>query len=142
MLYKSEQIREEWEIVRSQKNSRLLLPMALLVDDVSLQVAEVEAVMTHIVRADEEQKRLNALLGFRIGRRSVHQYWRGIDFRSWIYTPEQITEICDRVNSTFEYLSGSGRKLKALAYHQRGTGTHLHLQAPAGVIWRRVRGFE
>ena len=29
-------------------------------------------------------------------RKSVHQYWRGIDFRSWIYTEAQRAQIIER----------------------------------------------
>ena len=142
LQFKTEKQAQEWEIVRAQERAEagacLLAPVVLFINDVSLQVADREALVTQFWRPEVDQKAINELLGRRAGRRSVHEFWRGADFRSWIYTWDQIQEIVRRVNATFEYRTNSGRVLKVLAYHVRGTARHLHAQVPTGAIWVRA----
>jgi hypothetical protein len=106
--------------------SPMLLPLALATAAVIIEVSGKAPVVTEVLRS-----------AGKYGYASVHELGRGIDFRSRNLTTEQILEVERRICSTFEYRAGSGRILKALAYHKKGTGQHLHGQTPIGKVWRR-----
>lgn len=61
----------------------------------------------------------------------VHAYGRGADVRSWIYTPEEKTEITEYLNRKYPY--GDGVHPTCL-FHDIGKGEHFHIQT------RYVRG--
>jgi len=52
---------------------------------------------------------------------------RGIDLRSWVYTPEQQIRIVDSVNSTWIY-DPKRPEMKCCILHDVGKGVHIHLQ--------------
>ena len=119
-----------------------LVAPALYFGALSLEISGREAVVTCIQRtADEQldivevvnvQRKAEGRVPWLLTRKSVHQYHRGEDFRSWIYTEVEREELIKRVNRRFNY----GRNLKVLAYHTNGTAGHLHMQIPAGRAWR------
>ncbi len=142
MKWKTKRVEQEWHEVLVGCQPSLMLPVALLVDALSIEYAGREAIVTGIHRTTLEQADLIVVVNdqrlaagkqpWSPTRKSVHQYWRGIDFRSWIYTEDQRTKIIGRVNEVFQY----GRNLKVLAYHAAGTAGHLHGQVPHGENWR------
>lgn len=131
MIFKTDRIKEEWALLRSgaqtAPSAPLVVAVALYVDDVSQRVAGRQAVVTGIWRSPAEQ----AQYGVK-GARSVHEFWRGVDFRSTIYSADQVDEICAEVNGVFRYSD----KLVVLALHNKGTAPHLHGQVPVGRQWR------
>ena len=132
ILFKNPRVEREWGLMVSGERPSLLIPFALTVNLISIEVAGVPAVVTMIYREQYEQDYLLALMGVTTKRKSVHQFWRGLDFRSWIYTPRQRARICFLANEEFEY--GGGKK--CLAFHPRGTAGHLHGQIPGLTPWR------
>lgn len=142
MKWKTDRIKNEWGSMVAGKTPDALVPVALFVDAVSLEVAGKEAIITGIVRTDaeqltiirlvNEQRKADGLPLWPETRKTVHQYFRGIDFRSWIYSDVQRLNIIDRVNKRFNY----GRNLKVLDHHTNGTAGHLHGQNPNVTEWR------
>jgi hypothetical protein len=146
MDFKTDRVRQEWADLRggavTAPAAPLLVPLALYVDDVSLRLTGKHALVTMIQRDTAEQLDLtdkrNAKLAVEgkplvaVGTRSVHEFWRGIDFRSWIYDPDEIGAICRDVNAAFRYSD----RLVALALHRYGSATHLHGQVPVGRQWK------
>lgn len=126
--FKSEKQEREFEdlVAGDQAFSPMLLPLALTTAAIITDVSGKPPVVTEVLRSPGKY-----------GYASVHELGRGIDFRSRDLTTDQILEIERRVCQTFEYRAGSGRLLKALAFHEKGTGQHLHGQAPIGRVWRR-----
>lgn len=60
---------------------------------------------------------------------SVHQYWRGIDFRTSDMTSSQMQELKTYVNSLVAY----GKEgISTLIIHDIGLGSHGHLQCNSG----------
>lgn len=140
MLFKSDRIRGEWATVVSGKYP-MLAALGMAVDHLSMEIAGKPAIVTGILRTTPEQTQILAVMNAQRAARgeapmsvstvSVHQVWRGIDFRSTIYTAVQRIEIIDRINKMYEY----GRGLKTLALHRDGTAEHLHGQVPPGTSW-------
>ncbi len=140
MQYKTQRIAAEWKELVRQKS--LLIPVAQYFELLSLECCHQSPIVTGILRNKAEQI---ALLEMRNSQRiaegleplstltpSVHEHWRGMDFRSWIYTPEQIARLVAGVNGMFVY----GGRFKVLAYHPRGSAGHLHMQVPASQRWK------
>lgn len=142
MKYKTDQVKSDWKKMIAGDQSDLLVTVACYVDAISVEITGLQAIVTMICRTQEEQDELIALINpqrivnglkpWSLDRKSVHQYLRGIDFRSWIYTEVQRNEIIRRTNKRFAY----GRGLKVLRYHANGTAGHLHGQIPHGQTWR------
>ena len=142
MIWKNERVRQEWQAMVVGDVVDLLIPAALYFCELSEGLFGNEPVVTgihrkdleqaHIIEVVNEQRLAEGLPPWSPSRKSVHQYWRGIDFRSWVYMVEQREELIVRVNKRFHY----GRNLKVLAYHARGTAGHMHLQIPHGESWR------
>jgi hypothetical protein len=65
---------------------------------------------------------------FREGDAGVHGVFRGLDFRSYALTKDQITIIVDCMNSNYCY-DDSRPNMKVLLFHNVGLGPHLHLQS-------------
>lgn len=137
MKFKSERERTEFAEVVAGTASALLLPIAATFERLSIDLYGIEPIVTGVRRTAAEQAAIAKILG-KPGARSVHEFGRGIDFRSTIYTVEQREELVRQVNRRFRYHAGDGRLLRALEYHSQGTGAHLHAQAPEGVTWARA----
>ena len=56
---------------------------------------------------------------------SVHQYWRGLDFRSAVFNQSEINNILDYINKIVPY--GTPGHF-TLICHNVGSGMHFHLQ--------------
>lgn len=132
MEFKSDRIREEFERVKAGEHGILMLPVILLVDTLSQEIAGRPALLTMIYRDPAEQAAMAKILGTP-GARSVHEFWRGFDVRITCYTADQQRELCRRVNAVFVY----GGKFKTFAVHNAGTASHLHGQVPDAVAWGR-----
>ena len=82
--------------------------------------------LTDIFRTEAEQR---AIYPTKPKRKSVHQYWRGVDFVVRGLTQEQCKSICKWINKTFKY----GKvPYKTCKYHRIiGNASHFHLQVKA-----------
>lgn len=58
---------------------------------------------------------------------------RGLDLRSWIYTPIKLTEIETYVNTRWQYDPKRPKK-KCLIIHNVGNGEHIHLQCHPNTV--------
>ena len=124
--FKTTKIADEFEeLISGEQGSPLLLPLALAAAAIIQEETGKPATITEIWRPA-------GLYGYA----SVHEFGRGVDFRSKDMTDEQIKRVCDRVNQTFFYMAADGRPRNALALHTKGTEQHLHGMVPAAKTWR------
>jgi hypothetical protein len=65
---------------------------------------------------------------YREDSEGVHHYYRGIDYRSWELTNDQIDSICLEINNKYEYDPMRPDK-ECLIHHDTGRGLHFHLQS-------------
>ena len=59
---------------------------------------------------------------------SVHYYGRGVDIRSWVFTPEQRAELAFYINNKYKY---GDDQHETLLYHKTNSDDaefHFHLQ--------------
>jgi hypothetical protein len=128
LLYKDKETQDQYKAAIAKK-----LPITMVVDyfvELSLELG-INPVMTSFIRDDEDQIKL---YGF--AKPSLHQYLRAADFRSSIYTDEQIKYLVDKINARFEYDPSRPGKFKcALAHKIPGGAYHFHLQVhPSTVV--------
>lgn len=131
MRFVSSRVRAEW--VELIDRGGLVVALASVVDTLSQAITGRDALVTDILRYPEEQVALCEEMGVPYYR-SVHEFWRGIDFRSHDWTPEQGIQIVGHVNELFWY----GGRFQAARIHT-GTAPHLHLQAPRADAWGGIR---
>ena len=132
MKFKTERLQREW--VELADRGGILVAVVATVDAAVHLVTGAEAVMTDMFRTEQEQIDLCEEMGLP-HYRSVHEFWRGADFRSVHWTPEQAHDIVGTVNGQFAY----GGRFVVAKIHQKGTAQHLHCQVPPAsraVIWR------
>jgi hypothetical protein len=58
----------------------------------------------------------------------VHGFYRGIDYRCWELSEDQIESICLEINAKYEYDPARPDK-ECLIHHDTGRGPHFHLQS-------------
>lgn len=81
--------------------------------------------ITEVCRSEQENKELYERKGIKLASTSVHSFWRAVDIRSWDFEPEQLREICQFINRSFEY---TGERKTAIV-HKVGDGAfHFHIQ--------------
>lgn len=132
MIFKTPRIENEW--VELVDRGGILVAVAATVDTASQLYAGQPATVTDILRTEQEQRDLCEEMEVQ-HYRSVHEFWRGIDFRSIHWTPEQAHNIVGLVNGQFAY----GGRFVVAAIHRKGTAQHLHCQVPPTTrarIWR------
>lgn len=140
--FKTDRVREEWGKMMQGTKPAFLVPVVVTFAAYSIDLFGVRPIITMIWRTRDEQKALLIqrnkereeanLEPVSLAMRSVHEFWRGVDFRSRIYSDGQIDELCEKVNGLFQY----GKGLQILAFHLRGSSVHLHLQVPGTSVWR------
>ena len=124
ILFKTENEKQEWN------DSKLDNRLKFIVYSISGYVKEkwnVDLTITEVFRIQQEQDRVyKDNPEYKISPwLSVHQEWRGIDFRSTDFTNEQINELLKYINDIVDY----GRIGKnTMICHDVGSGLHLHLQ--------------
>ena len=141
MDFKNERIREEMETVKSGEHGFGLWTVMEFTNAVSFAVSGKPILVTGIFRRRDEQLAIYEIINkqriadglepIRPVPASVHEYWRGFDFRWWIYTAEELQLIIEIVNRAFRYRG----RLKVLAFHKHGTAPHAHGQVPQLWTW-------
>ena len=86
-----------------------------------------DAVITMIYRTQEEQDNLyrNSPKYKKRKFKSSHQFWHGVDIRSWNFTPKQVNKIEEYLNSKYNKTNFYKWTAKA---HNVGSGIHFHIQ--------------
>lgn len=79
-------------------------------------------VITHILRTEEQQRKFYPR---NPRKKSVHQYWRGVDIRTRGLDKDLLRYAIERINYQFPYGKG---KVKTCVHHDIGKGDHLHIQ--------------
>lgn len=95
----------------------------------SLLIKEYHPLLIQLLETFEKYtKGIVVTEGWREGR-GVHSTdpCRGVDLRSWIYTPTQLTEIEIYINTSWVY-DPNRPEMKCLLIHNVGKGEHIHLQ--------------
>lgn len=109
MKYKHPHLEEEFKT-----RSQTLKEMAFFIEKLSLEWG-IDPVITRVLEKIE-------------GSSGVHEAGRAIDFRSSMYSEEQIVILLDRVNRKFWRKDGK----RTLIHHSfRGGAPHFHLQEPS-----------
>lgn len=83
-----------------------------------------DVTVTECKRTREEQRKLYP---DEPNKRSVHEFFRGVDLRVWDWKKENINKLKKRINKYWPY----GRGKKACLVHNVGRGKHFHIQVPA-----------
>lgn len=118
MKYKHPHLKEEFET-----RSETLKQMAWFFERCSMEWG-IEPVITRVLERID-------------GSSGVHEAGRAIDFRSSIYTEEQIVKLLDLVNRMYRRKDGK----RTLIYHQfNGGAFHFHLQTPSNPALLIVEG--
>lgn len=123
--YKTNRILEEWknpELKDKLKNIVVLLAFY------SWHFFQKKLVVTGIYRTQEEQDRYYADNEKYQHKpwNSVHQYWRGVDIRSYTYDDVEIKTLM-KIANTIPYDLNRPTK-KTCIYHDVGKGKHIHIQ--------------
>ncbi len=129
MRFKDARVKAEYAELPT-RNSRLFAVIAF-VDAYSQLKFGREALITCILRTKAEQTAICQEMGVAYYM-SVHELWRGVDFRSYVWSDNERAELNRAVNETFFY----SPSYKTLAFHVKGTAVHLHGQVPHGTHWR------
>ena len=120
MNFKTDRERDEWAELFNK--NKMLYSIALDVSSFSIREFGIMPLITEIQRSAEENE---AIYGYR--KVTVHMYWRGLDFRSWLYTTEQVKKIEEYINNKYYYDKNRPSKKVCLA-HNVGAGMHFHFQ--------------
>ena len=113
-----------------QRINRKLRFMVNAIDNFCQYHFDNEITITHIIRNQEQQDSFyaNDPVYQRKSWKSVHQYGRGVDLRSYDFTDDEIAKLCEFVNQVFPYGDGIH---KACICHNVGRGKHIHVQIKA-----------
>lgn len=118
MKFKQPHLKEEFDT-----RPEMLKQMAYFFERCSMEWG-IEPVVTRVLERIE-------------GSSGVHEAGRAIDFRSTIYTEEQIVKLLDLVNRMFRRKDGK----RTLIYHSfNGGAFHFHLQTPSRLDLLEVAG--
>ena len=124
MKFKDSRVETEWKY-SSEISSRVKKIAEIFVGYVQLNFNK-DAVITHILRTEMEQTEFyKDDQKFKISPwKSVHQFGRGIDFRSRDFTPDELKKI-----EAFMNLIDYSKDKKTCTIHNIGQGMHIHLQS-------------
>jgi len=124
VIFKTTRQEQEWE--EAVAGEKRIIPVVLYAAELSLRLFGKQVVVTGILRTDQEHRALLKRLGIDYYP-TVHSFWRGVDLRSWIYTPDERDMLVAAINRRFDY----GRGKRCALYHDIGAGGHFHLQTPS-----------
>jgi len=85
------------------------------------QLAGGEITITHLYRTEKQQR---AFYPDDPNKRSVHEFWRGVDVRTKDLDSKVVAEAVNMLNAEFYY----DNKRNTALVHTIGRGVHLHLQ--------------
>jgi len=130
MIFKTIRQEQDWRYLVEKE--AMIVPVVMMAAEWCGRMFGKQLVLTSIHRTEMEHRDMLAGLGIAYYP-TVHMYWRGVDLRSWIYTPDEIRKLETMLNGRFDY----GRSKKVAVYHDIGAGVHLHLQVPEMCgVWR------
>ena len=123
--FKNFKIASEFDDSMLETRLRSLINMA---DEYSTMEFGKDIVITGLLRTQQEQNEIYKKNPDYIKKpwKSVHQYGRGCDLRSSIYTSKEIAKFVDFLNM-LTYDPKRPNK-KTCTFHNVGKGDHLHLQ--------------
>ena len=123
VAFKTKKIKDEWDLLDTQKPyMKGIVEEAVALADKQF---DMDLTITHILRDRDTQLRFYPK---HPNRRSVHEFWRGIDIRSRDLTTDEIDSIVSHINGTYPYRGG-----KFTAMHHDIKGPHIHIQTPDGL---------
>ena len=121
MRFKEDRLIEEWDQLKSK--NKLLRNIAMDIDSFCKNNFNQEIIITSIFRTEEEQTKI-----YGYPKPSVHMYWRGLDFRSWVFTEEEIKKITEYVSSKYGYDKLRPEKKVAFRHKVKDGAEHFHVQ--------------
>lgn len=129
IAFKTDRERDEW-------NNHNLNPkvkaIVRYIDSLLSSEYDLSAIITSIYRTREEQQRAAIGIGEPTNRRSVHEFWRGVDVRVHDWPDSLADAVAAIVNGIFVY-DDNRLEMKTAIVHGEGENRHLHLQVNS---WR------
>jgi hypothetical protein len=124
LKFKTTRIETEFKQLEAEKNKALAALVYSLATFVSLELNK-DVVLTEVLRTQEEFDKLYAATPVaKRPKTSPHLFWRAVDIRSSIYTPDEIKRILAFLNA-FRYIEG---RPVALYHAIAGNVAHFHIQ--------------
>lgn len=119
--FKTKRIAKEFN---DPKMSSDLLSLVYILNEFCQLELKKDITLTDLYRTQEEQDAIYKDIP-NYNKKSVHQYWRGVDIRSRDFTIEEIEKIAQFMNLiTYDV------KHKTCIYHKvKGNVYHLHIQS-------------
>lgn len=121
MKFKSERIKEEFELLKS-KNVELY-NLVISLDTYILDKYKKQIVLTDLFRNKAEQEKIYGLGTKRV---SPHMLWHAVDLRSSIFLQKEIEEIVSYLNQKYNHKNKY--KFTAMCHEVKNFGMHFHIQ--------------
>ena len=119
VLFKTDEERKEWK--KLEKINPKLLNLIIKVGKFTKKNFDKPLVITELLRTTAEQTRL---YGANYKKKSWHQFWSAVDFRSRIYTNGEILSIIEFIKKEFK---SEGKNLRVLYHKIGGSVYHFHV---------------
>ena len=119
VLFKTNAEKKEWKLL--EKKHPKLLNLIIKTAQFTKKNFDKPLVLTELHRTQAEQDKL---YGGKATKKSWHQFWSAVDFRSRIFTNAEIVQIIDFIKTEFK---GEGKKLRVLYHRISGSVYHFHV---------------
>ena len=119
VLFKTNNERKEWKAL--EKINPRLLNLIIKTAQFTKKNFNKPLVLTELHRTNEEQA---ALYGANYKKKSWHQFWSAVDFRSRTFTNAEILKIIDFLKKEFK---NEGSKMRILYHKISGSVYHFHV---------------
>ena len=119
VLFKTNAERKEWKAL--EKINPRLLNLIIKTAQFTKKNFNKPLILTELHRTNAEQA---SLYGANYKKKSWHQFWSAVDFRSRIFTNGEILSIIEFIKKEFK---GEGKNLKVLYHRISGSVYHFHV---------------
>ena len=119
VLFKTNAEKKEWKLL--EKKHPKLLNLIIKTAQFTKKNFDKPLVLTELHRTQAEQDKL---YGGKATKKSWHQFWSAVDFRSRIFTNSEILSIIEFIKKEFK---GEGKKLRVLYHRISGQVYHFHV---------------
>ena len=119
VLFKTKNEKKEWK--KLEKKHPKMLNLIIKTAQFTKKNFDKPLVITELHRTQAEQ---NKLYGGKAKKKSWHQFWMAVDFRSRIFTNAEIMSIIEYIKTEFK---SEGKKLRVLYHRINGNVYHFHV---------------
>ena len=119
VLFKTNAEKKEWK--KLEKKHPKMLNLIIKTAQFTKKNFNKPLVLTELHRTQADQDRL---YGGKAKKKSWHQFWMAVDFRSRIFTNAEILQIINFIKTEFK---SEGKKLRVLYHRISGSVYHFHV---------------